>query len=150
LDSSGYVSFAGTNYRVGNGWRGRSAEVCIVAGSVPLSCDGHILRVHPIRHHRAKEHGSGAEPPTSRATKMIMSRRYRNSFVKRVQGGAAPARPGQGLFDVANQLGQPIRSLLVALVGQTLQLLEVATLCGQLGQPIRSLLISIIGQPTQH
>ena len=68
VDSSGYVSFAGTNYRVSNGWRGRSAEVCIVAGSVPLSCDGHILRVHPIRHDRAEEHGSGrnhppAEPP---------------------------------------------------------------------------------------
>ena len=42
VDSSGYVSFAGTNYRVGNRWRGRSAQVCIVAGSVQLSCDGHI------------------------------------------------------------------------------------------------------------
>ena len=40
VDSSGYVSFAGTNYRVGNRWRGRSAQVCIVAGSVQLSCDG--------------------------------------------------------------------------------------------------------------
>jgi hypothetical protein len=109
----------GTNYRVGNGWRGRSAEVCIVAGSVQLSC-GHILRVHPIRHDRAKEHGSGAEPPTSRATKMIMSRRYRNSFVKRVQGGGAHPRPGQGLFDVANQLGKQTLSALVALVHQTL------------------------------
>jgi transposase InsO family protein len=36
VDSSGYVSFAGTNYRVGNGWRGRSAQVCVVAGSVQL------------------------------------------------------------------------------------------------------------------
>ncbi len=36
VDSSGYVSFAGTNYRVGNRWRGRSAQVCIVAGSVQL------------------------------------------------------------------------------------------------------------------
>ena len=27
-DSSGSVSFAGTNYRVGNRWRGRSAQVC--------------------------------------------------------------------------------------------------------------------------
>ena len=62
VDSSGYVSFAGTNYRVGNGWRGRSAQVCIVAGSVQLSCDGHIVRVHPIRHDRAKEHGAFATP----------------------------------------------------------------------------------------
>jgi transposase InsO family protein len=62
VDSSGYVSFAGTNYRVGNGWRGRSAQVCIVAGSVQLSCDGRIVRVHPIRHDRAKEHGAFATP----------------------------------------------------------------------------------------
>ena len=56
------VSFAGTNYRVGNRWRGRSAQVCIVAGSVQLSCDGQIVRVHPIRHDRAKEHGAFATP----------------------------------------------------------------------------------------
>jgi Mu transposase, C-terminal domain len=62
VDSSGYVSFAGTNYRVGNAWRGRSAQVAIVAGSVQLSCDGHIVRVHPIRHDRAKEHGAFATP----------------------------------------------------------------------------------------
>jgi hypothetical protein len=62
VDSSGYVSFAGTNYRVGNGWRGRSAQVCIVAGSVQLSCEGHIVRVHPTRHDRAKEHGAFATP----------------------------------------------------------------------------------------
>jgi hypothetical protein len=62
VDSSGYVSFAGTNYRVGNGLRGRTAQVCIVAGSVQLSCDGHIVRVHPIRHDRAKEHGAFATP----------------------------------------------------------------------------------------
>lgn len=62
VDSSGYVSFAGMNYRVGNGWSGRSAQVCVVAGSVQLSCDGHIVRVHPIRHDRAKEHGAFATP----------------------------------------------------------------------------------------
>jgi Mu transposase, C-terminal domain len=60
VGSSGYVSFAGTNYRVGNGWRGRPAQVCIVAGSVQLSIDGRIVRVHPIRHDRAKEHGAFA------------------------------------------------------------------------------------------
>jgi hypothetical protein len=40
VDASGYVSFAGTNYRVGNAWRRRSAQVCLVAGSVQLSIDG--------------------------------------------------------------------------------------------------------------
>lgn len=62
VDSSGYVSFAGTNYRVGNRWRGRPVQVCIVANSVQLSCDSQILRVHPIRHDRAKEHGAFATP----------------------------------------------------------------------------------------
>ena len=62
VDSSGYVSFAGTNYRVGNAWRRRSVQVAIVAGSVQMSCDGRIVRVHPIRHDRAKEHGAFATP----------------------------------------------------------------------------------------
>jgi len=57
---------------------------------------------------------------------------------------------GQGLFDVANQLGQQTLSVLVALVHQTLQLLDVAALCSQRGQPIRSLLVTIIGKPTQY
>jgi transposase InsO family protein len=62
VDSSGYISFAGTNYRVGNAWRRRSAQVCVVADSVQLSIDGQIVRVHPIRHDRAKEHGAFATP----------------------------------------------------------------------------------------
>jgi Mu transposase, C-terminal domain len=62
VDSSGYVSFAGTNYRVGNAWRQRSVQVAIVADSVQLACDGQIVRIHPIRHDRAKEHGAFATP----------------------------------------------------------------------------------------
>ena len=55
----------------------------------------------------------------------------------------------QGLLDVANQPGQPIRSVLVALVGQTLQLLEVAMLCRQLSQPLRSVLVTFVYQASQ-
>jgi hypothetical protein len=127
VDSSGYVSFAGTNYRVGHAWRRRGAQVCVVADSVQFSIAGRIVRVHPIRHDRAKEHGAFATPngrprqrqdapaggvkakplrgrPTGRALgplkpaqiaaarnhpaakpeMLIMSRTYRNSFVKRV------------------------------------------------------------------
>jgi hypothetical protein len=62
VDSSGYVSFAGTNYRVGHRWRRRQVQVCIVADSVQLSCDGGIVRMHPSRHDRAKEHGAFATP----------------------------------------------------------------------------------------
>ena len=61
-DNSGSISFAGTSYRVGNPWRGRSVQVSIVAGSVQLACDGQIVRVHPIRHDRSKEYGAFATP----------------------------------------------------------------------------------------
>ena len=61
-DGTGAVSFAGTMYRVGNAWRRRDVQVSIVAGSVQLACDGQIVRVHPIRHDRSKEHGAFATP----------------------------------------------------------------------------------------
>ena len=62
VDSSGYASFAGTNYRAGRSWRRRRVKVAIVAGSVQISADGQIVRVHPIRHNRSKEHGAFATP----------------------------------------------------------------------------------------
>jgi transposase InsO family protein len=61
-DNNGAVCFAGALYRAGRAWRGRSIEVAIVAGSVQLACDGKVIRVHPIRHDRAKEHGAFATP----------------------------------------------------------------------------------------
>ena len=62
VDSSGSVSFAGTNYGVGHAWRRRNVQVSIVADSVQVACDGQIVRVHPIRHDRSKEHGAFATP----------------------------------------------------------------------------------------
>jgi transposase InsO family protein len=62
VDTSGSVSFAGTPYRVGNRYRGRSVEVAIVGGSVQLAVDGQVVRVHPVRHDPAKEHGAFANP----------------------------------------------------------------------------------------
>jgi transposase InsO family protein len=62
VDSSGNVSFAGTNYRAGRAWRWQQVQVAIVADSVQLSVDGQIVRVHPIRHDRTKEHGAFATP----------------------------------------------------------------------------------------
>src|SRR5438067_2448064 len=38
------------------------AVVAIVAGSVQLSVDGRVVKVHPIRHDPAKEHGAFANP----------------------------------------------------------------------------------------
>ena len=62
VDGAGQLSFAGTMYQVGHAWRRRSVQVSIVADSVQVACDGQIVRVHPIRHDRTKEHGAFATP----------------------------------------------------------------------------------------
>jgi transposase InsO family protein len=61
-DRNGAVSFAGAMYRAGRAWARRSIEVSLIAGSVQLACDGHVIRVHPARHDPAKEHGAFATP----------------------------------------------------------------------------------------
>jgi hypothetical protein len=62
VDSSGSISFAGASYRVGRSWGRRSVDVAIVTGSVQISENGRIIRVHQIRHDRTKEHGAFATP----------------------------------------------------------------------------------------
>lgn len=57
-DNSGTVSFAGAGYGAGRAWRGKQLQVAIVAGSVQLISQGKVVRVHPIRHDRAKEHAA--------------------------------------------------------------------------------------------
>ena len=59
---AGVVSFAGTDYQAGRRWARQSIDVSIVAGSVQLSRDGTVIRVHPIRHDRARELGAFANP----------------------------------------------------------------------------------------
>jgi transposase InsO family protein len=62
VDSSGNVSFAGTNYRVGNKFRRRQVQVAVVAGTVEISIGEELIRVHAIRHDRTREHGALANP----------------------------------------------------------------------------------------
>ena len=61
-NGTGVVSFAGTDYQAGRGWARQSFDVSIDAGSVQLAKDGKIIRVHPIRHDRARELGAFANP----------------------------------------------------------------------------------------
>jgi hypothetical protein len=61
-DGGGVVSFAGTPYACGRRWARAVIDVSIVAGSVQLSKEGEIIRVHPIRHDRARELGAFANP----------------------------------------------------------------------------------------
>lgn len=61
-DAGGVVSFAGAPYSAGRRWARQSIDVAIVAGSVQLSNDGQVIRVHPIRHDRSRELGAFANP----------------------------------------------------------------------------------------
>jgi hypothetical protein len=61
-DNSGVVSFAGMPYSAGRRFARQSVDVAIVAGSVQLSKDGQVIRVHPIRHDRSRELGAFANP----------------------------------------------------------------------------------------
>jgi hypothetical protein len=62
VDNSGCVSFAGWSYRVGNAYRRRQVEISIVADTVQIAFEGQLVRTHPIRHDRTKEHGAFANP----------------------------------------------------------------------------------------
>jgi transposase InsO family protein len=61
-DGAGTVCFAGTNYAAGRRWARQPIDVTIVAGSVQLSRDGKVIRIHPIRHDRSRELGAFANP----------------------------------------------------------------------------------------
>ncbi len=61
-DANGTISFAGTSYRAGRRFARQSIDVAVVGGSVQLSLHGEVIRVHPVRHDRAKEHGAYATP----------------------------------------------------------------------------------------
>jgi hypothetical protein len=62
VDSSGNISFAGTNYRVGNPFRRQQVEVRVVGDTVEISQGRRLLRVHPVKHDPIKAHGAFANP----------------------------------------------------------------------------------------
>jgi transposase InsO family protein len=62
VNSSGAVSFAGTDYRVGNAYRGVTVGVRVVADTVQIALDGQLLRTHRAGHDRSKEFGALAQP----------------------------------------------------------------------------------------
>jgi hypothetical protein len=61
-DAGGVVSFAGTSHACGRRWARTPIDVTIVAGSVQLSKNGKVIRVHPIRHDRSRELSAFANP----------------------------------------------------------------------------------------
>jgi transposase InsO family protein len=60
VDSSGNICFAGATYPVGGKHRRRQVQVAIVGDVVEISAGGEVLRTHPIRHDRSREHGAFA------------------------------------------------------------------------------------------
>jgi len=62
VDPTGAVSFAGTNYRVGNSYRGRLAGVRIVGDTVQITVDDVLIRTHQSRHDKSKEFSALAQP----------------------------------------------------------------------------------------
>lgn len=62
VNGQGSVSFAGTQYRVGNPYRRRSVELTVTRDTIQISLDGRLLRTHPKRHDRGKEHGALGNP----------------------------------------------------------------------------------------
>ena len=62
VDSKGSVSFAGTGYRVGNGYRGQLAGVRLAGDTVQITIDGALVRTHQARHDKSKEFGALAQP----------------------------------------------------------------------------------------
>ena len=62
VDSSGNVCFAGTNYRAGSKFRRRQVQVAVVGDTVEISVGEELIRTHPIRHDRTREHGALANP----------------------------------------------------------------------------------------
>jgi transposase InsO family protein len=62
VDTSGNVCFAGTSYRVGNKYRRRQVQVAVVGDTVEISIGEQLIRSHPVRHDRTREHGALANP----------------------------------------------------------------------------------------
>ena len=62
VDSSGSVCFAGTTYRVGPKFRRRQVQVAVVGDTVEISVGEELIRSHPVRHDRTREHGALANP----------------------------------------------------------------------------------------
>ena len=62
VDASGNVCFAATSYRVGSKYRRRQVQVAVVGDTVEISIGNELIRSHPVRHDRTREHGALANP----------------------------------------------------------------------------------------
>jgi transposase InsO family protein len=102
-DPGGTASFAGAGYDAGWAYRGQQVQVSLVGDTVQLAVAGRVIKVHPVRHDRAKEHGAFATPTgghdaaalPSPSTRSHPSPGYRSQPVTRVPGLDSPTRHRQ-------------------------------------------------------
>ena len=62
VDTSGAVCFAGASYRVGSKFRRRQVQVAVVGDTIEISIGNELIRSHPVKHDRTREHGALANP----------------------------------------------------------------------------------------
>jgi transposase InsO family protein len=62
VDSRGDLSFAGTAYHVSMAFASKQAEVRLTGDTVQIWAAGKLIRTHPCRHDKAKEHGAFGVP----------------------------------------------------------------------------------------
>jgi transposase InsO family protein len=62
VDSHGSLSFAATQYRVGNKFKGRQAGVRVVDDTVQITVDGELVRTHRARHDPTKAFSAFGTP----------------------------------------------------------------------------------------
>jgi transposase InsO family protein len=62
VDVGGKVCFAGASYRVGSKFRRRQVQVAVVGDTVEISIGNELIRSHPVKHDRTREHGALANP----------------------------------------------------------------------------------------
>jgi len=61
-DSSGNISFAAVEYRVGNAYRRQQVEVRVVGATVEISKRGKLLKPHAVKHDPVEAYGAFANP----------------------------------------------------------------------------------------
>ncbi len=62
VDSSGNVCFAGENHYAGAMYKRRQVHVAVIGDTIEISFGKHLIRSHPARHDRTREHGALANP----------------------------------------------------------------------------------------
>ena len=80
VDTTGYVSFAGTGYWLGTHHRGQQVEVRRVGDNVEIRHAGVLLRTQPARHDRAR-----STAPSRRPTGVLIARTRHGTQALRVE-----------------------------------------------------------------